>query len=83
MTPLGAILVGIGLLALLAATVGATFSGLGSWANMVIAAAKAALVLWFFMELRSGNGLLRLVAFGSLAWLAILFGLGFSDWLTR
>jgi cytochrome c oxidase subunit 4 len=75
--------VGTLLLLLLAATVWATVLGLGAWANLAIAAAKAALVLWFFMELRSGPPLLRLFAFGAVAWLSILFGLGFADWLTR
>lgn len=83
MTRKGAILVGLALLTLLAATVGATFLDLGTGANMGIAAAKAGLILWFFMELRGSGGLLRMVAFGSIAWLAILFGLGFVDWLSR
>lgn len=83
MTRMGAIFVGIALLMLLSATIGATFLGLGAGANVGIAAVKAALVLWFFMELRNSGGLLRLVAFGSMAWLAILFGLGFVDWLSR
>lgn len=83
MTRIGAVLVGIALLLLLAATVAATFFGLGTAANMGIAAAKASLVLWWFMELRNSGALVRLVAFGSASWLLLLFGLGFADWLSR
>ncbi|MGE5547310.1 MAG: cytochrome C oxidase subunit IV family protein [Solirubrobacterales bacterium] len=86
MSPARAALVYLALIALLAATVGATFLGLGPWTvaiNLAIAAAKAGLILWFFMELGAAPGLVRLFAFGTLAWLAVLFGLGWADWLTR
>ncbi|MGE5506774.1 MAG: cytochrome C oxidase subunit IV family protein [Actinomycetota bacterium] len=80
---LGVVTVGVALLLLLAATVAATLAGLGTWANLAIAAAKAGLVLWFFMELRAAPPLLRLICLGTVGWLAILFGLGFADWLAR
>lgn len=86
MTPHRGIIVYLALVVLLAATVGATFLSLGPWAivaNLMIAAAKAALILWFFMELAQAAALTRLFAFGALAWLLILFGLGWADWLTR
>lgn len=81
-----ALLVYLALMALLAVTVGSTFLGLGPWAvavNLAVAAAKAGLIVWFFMELVRSDPLIRLFAFGSLAWLAVMFGLGWADWLTR
>lgn len=86
MSPARALLVYAALMVLLASTVAVTFLGLGRWAvvaNLAIAAAKAALILWFFMELARASGLIRLFAFGTLAWLAVMFGLGWADWLTR
>lgn len=76
----------LALLLLLAATVTASFLGLGRWAvvvNMGIAAMKAALIAWVFMELARAPALVRLFAFGSLVWLAVLFTLGWADWLSR
>jgi cytochrome c oxidase subunit 4 len=81
------VLVCLGLLALLALTVAASFT---AWepaaktaANLTIAFAKAALISWFFMHLRGGSGRLRLFAYGVLLWLAVMFTLGFADWVTR
>jgi cytochrome c oxidase subunit 4 len=50
---------------------------------LAIAGAKATLVLMFFMHLWYGPRLTWLIAFGSLVWLAIMFGLTFADYLTR
>ena len=80
------ILVWAALLTLLALTVGASFLPLGAARLAVsygIAAAKAALVLWFFMELRSDKGLTRLAALAGFAWIAILFTIIATDYLTR
>src|SRR6516162_8738422 len=50
---------------------------------LAIAAAKAALVLLFFMHLLYSPRLNWLVAFGSLLWLIIMLTLTFADYLTR
>jgi cytochrome c oxidase subunit 4 len=74
------------LLALLAATAASSYVPLGEWntvANLAVSCAKALLVAVFFMDLRRATGLLRLIALGTLLWLAILFGLSGSDFLTR
>ena len=74
------------LLGLLGTTVGTYYLQLGALgvaANLGIAAAKALLIAWFFMHLREVSGLVRLFALGGLFWLAILFGLSLSDYLTR
>lgn len=80
------ILVWIALLALLALTTASSFIRLGGWnfvVNMAIACAKAGLVVWVFMHLRSGTALIRLVAGAALAWVTILIGLSLTDLLTR
>ncbi|WP_185999030.1 cytochrome C oxidase subunit IV family protein [Novosphingobium aerophilum] len=53
------------------------------WIAFGIASAKAALILWFFMELRQEGGLARLAAIAGFVWLAILFTLTAADYLTR
>lgn len=50
---------------------------------MAIAAAKAALVLLFFMHLWHSPRLTWLVAFGSLLWLAIMMVLTWADYWSR
>ena len=50
---------------------------------MAIAAAKAGLVLLFFMHLWHSPRLTWLVAFGSLLWLAILMVLTWADYWSR
>ena len=74
------------LMLLLALTVAATFLPIGDWRMVVsfgIAAVKAALVLWFFMELRGDNGLARLAGVAAFGWIAILFLLVAADYATR
>jgi cytochrome c oxidase subunit 4 len=74
------------LLVLLFATVAATWRDFGEW-NFVIAAAiasaKAALIMLFFMHVKDGKPLIWVAASASFFWLAILFGITFSDYLTR
>jgi caa(3)-type oxidase subunit IV len=76
----------LGLLVLLGATLGAAALPLGRW-NLALALgfslAKAALIGWWFMELRSGGGRLRLFAGAGFFLLVILAVLGLSDYLTR
>jgi cytochrome c oxidase subunit 4 len=79
-------LVWLGLLALLALTVGSAYLSLGwmnSVINLAIAAAKALLVLIFFMHLRSSDPVLKVFAGAGFFWLAILLTLPLSDFLTR
>ncbi|MBO9602765.1 MAG: cytochrome C oxidase subunit IV family protein [Novosphingobium sp.] len=76
----------IGLIALLALTVGLAFLPLGAAkpaAAYLIATAKAALVLWYFMELRREGGLPRLAAGAGFVWLSVLLVLTAADFLSR
>jgi cytochrome c oxidase subunit 4 len=80
------ILVFAALIALTALTTGVAFINLGKWntvAALVIALCKATLVVLFFMHLRWGSNLLRIVVASSLLWLVILIGLTLSDVFTR
>jgi len=80
------LLIGALLLILLAATAIAAFLPLGRLSTPIavsIAAAKAVLILLYFMNLRFGDRRLRLVAGAAFVWLAILFTLSLSDFLTR
>ena len=74
------------LLALLVATVIAGVLDLG-WASLLVAAIiatiKAVLILLYFMHVRYSNTLIWAVAGAAFFWLAILFGLTGSDYLTR
>lgn len=76
----------LGLCALLALTTAVAFVPLGA-ANfpiaLAIAVAKAALVLWFFMELRGSGGLTRLFAAAGFFWLAILIVMTWADYAYR
>jgi len=74
------------LLILLALTVGAAFLPIGGakpWIALLIAAAKAAIILWFFMELRQDDGIGRLAGFAAFLWLAMLLLLSAADYVTR
>ena len=74
------------LMVLLALTVAASFVPLGPFGVVValsIAAAKAVLILLFFMHVRYGSTLTKLFAVAGFFWLLILFLLTFSDYLTR
>jgi cytochrome c oxidase subunit 4 len=76
----------LALLALLSATMLATWIGLGRlgpFVSLGIAVAKASLVFWFFMELRQAAGLVRLFAVAGVFWILLMFSLGMGDWLTR
>jgi cytochrome c oxidase subunit 4 len=76
----------LALLALLAMTVAASYLPLGignGIASMSIAAVKAALILIFFMKLKSSSPLIRLLSLSGIFWLIFLFSLTASDYLTR
>jgi cytochrome c oxidase subunit 4 len=76
----------IGLVLLLALTLGMAFVPLGAGniaVALAIGAAKAAIVLLVFMELAPGHSLKLIFAGAGLFWLIILFGLSFTDYTTR
>jgi cytochrome c oxidase subunit 4 len=80
------VLVWVALMCLLLLTLGSAFVPLGalnSAVNLAIAVAKALLVVFFFMHLRTGHYVLRLVAAAGFFWLAILIGLSLTDFLVR
>ena len=74
------------LLALLALTIGATFLPLGLLLPALsygIAAAKAGIIVWVFMEMRSRDGLERMALTTGFGWLSLLLALVLADRLTR
>lgn len=76
----------LGLMLLLALTLGSSYISMGAWntvANTAISCAKALLIAMFFMHLRQAGALLRIAALAGLLWLAILFGLSGTDFGTR
>jgi len=73
------------LIVLLGSTYAVSFFDLGSanfWINVGIAIAKAALVVAFFMRIRS-TALARSVLLSALCFLAILYWLAADDYFTR
>jgi cytochrome c oxidase subunit 4 len=67
-------------------TVGISFLDLGAWhtvVGLIIGAAKAALVILFFMHLLYSGRLLWIVLGAGLFWLGIMLGLTLTDYLTR
>jgi cytochrome c oxidase subunit 4 len=76
----------IGLVLLLCLTLGMAFVPLGKGniaVALAIGAAKALIVVFVFMELARGHPLKLIFAGAGLFWLAILFGLSFTDYATR
>lgn len=67
-------------------TVAAAFIDLGILNDVValtIAVTKGTLVVLFFMHVRHSSRLSKLVVIAGFLWLAILFALTLSDYLTR
>lgn len=62
---------------------GTALPSLPASAHLGIALLQALLLAAVFMGLWEGSGLLRLAAGAGLFWLLLLFGLTFSDYLTR
>jgi len=76
----------VALMVLLAATAASSYVPMGAWntvLNMGIAVLKTLLIALFFMHLRQAGALLRVVAIAGLVFLAILFGISWSDFGTR
>lgn len=85
-TPQLFIAIFIALLVLLVATVAVAYVDVGPWSFLIaalIATAKAALIMLFFMEVRYSTPLLALVSVSAIFWLAILFAFTLSDYWTR
>ncbi|HET8877117.1 MAG TPA: cytochrome C oxidase subunit IV family protein [Casimicrobiaceae bacterium] len=80
------VLVWLALIGLLVVTLASAYVPLG-WANsainLAIAVAKALLVAFFFMHLRSAHYMLRIAAMAGFFWLAILIGLSLTDFAIR
>ena len=76
------VLTWLGLMLLLGLTLASSYVPMGIWntvANMAISCAKALLIAAFFMHLRQAGALVRLAAAVGLVWLALLFGLSWTD----
>jgi cytochrome c oxidase subunit IV len=74
------------LMTLLGLTVAGSFTVTGAASAVVsfgVAAAKVALIFWFFMQLRTEKGLIRVFAVGAIVWLLILLTLAAIDYATR
>jgi cytochrome c oxidase subunit IV len=75
-----------GLALLLLASIAVSRMHLGTWntvAGPAIAAAKASIVVFFFMKLRKSAPSVHFAACFGIAWLAIMIVLTLSDFLTR
>lgn len=77
---------GVALLALLGLTIALAMVDLGRLnlpVALAIAGIKAGLVVVFFMHIRSGSRVIKIAAMAGLFWLAFMFGLALTDFLTR
>ena len=74
------------LLVLLALTATGASLPIGEW-NIVVAlgisAAKTGIVVYFFMELKKENALIRMAACVGLIWLMVMLLLALSDYVSR
>lgn len=80
------LLAGAALLLLLALTVGTSFIAMGPWnlvVNLAVAAAKACIVLVWFMRIGRSAPSTRFAAAAGLAWLLLLVGLAMTDFAWR
>jgi cytochrome c oxidase subunit 4 len=76
----------LALMVLLGITWVSAYLDLGLWnvaINLGVAALKAGLIIAFFMGLRVASRLVVAASLVGFATIAILFALGFSDWLNR
>jgi len=77
------------LMVLLGATVVAAFlpqsmvGGFGIVIALLIATAKAAMVVWIFMHVKYSSPLTKLFVISGFIWLAIMFVFTFADYFTR
>ena len=76
----------VGLIALMLASLGSAYLKLGAGnavAGIAIATAKAALVVWLFMQLRRASAMTRIAAAVGLSTLLLLMLLSLADFATR
>jgi cytochrome c oxidase subunit IV len=76
----------VGLMILLTLTVWGSFISVGAWratVAVIVAVAKALLVMIFFMHLRSSERLTWVVAAAGFFWLSILLVLTIGDFVAR
>ena len=76
----------LALLVLTGVTVGVAYVDLGPFSDPValaIAVFKASLVVLFFMHVKDSRRMTKITVVAGFLWLAILFGLTLSDYLTR
>lgn len=76
----------VALFVLLGLTLGVSYLALGPFgpvAAMTVAIIKAVLIVLFFMHVRYQTHMIWVLAVAGTVWLLILFGLTFSDYLTR
>lgn len=50
---------------------------------LIIAAAKAAVIIWYFMHVKYSSRLTQLFAVSGMLWLTIMFVFTFADYFTR
>ncbi len=80
------VVVCVALLVFTLLTYTAAFVRMGPWNTVValaIAAAKAILIILFFMHARFSTGVMRIVMVGGLLWLGILLIGTMDDFITR
>jgi cytochrome c oxidase subunit 4 len=78
--------VSVWLFVLMVVTVVASQIDLEGWnvpLALAIAAAKATLIVLFFMHVRYSSPLVKLFAMSGFVWLAIMFAFGAADYLSR
>lgn len=76
----------LALIALFAVSLGSAYLPLGAGnvtLNLFIAAIMTAVLVTFLMDLRRSNSLTRIVAAAGLFWIALMFALTFTDYLSR
>jgi cytochrome c oxidase subunit IV len=74
------------LLVLFAVNLGSAFVPLGAanvTLNLLIAAIMIGVLVTFLMDLRRSNSLTRIIAAAGLFWIALMFALTFTDYLSR
>jgi caa(3)-type oxidase subunit IV len=80
------IIVWLGLLFLLAVSIGSAylpFGGIDITANLTLAAIMVVVLVAYLMDLRHGNTLIQIFALAGVFWSVSLFALIFADYLTR
>lgn len=76
----------VAIAALIFVQIGSSFMGLGDRAvmiNLLIAGTQACLLAYYFMHLKGADNLTWLIVGAALFWLAILFVLMMTDYITR